>query len=223
MILRYWKPLESMPINNKVRAVWMGITTPVIILFLSGCIITSSRPLPNEVALTPSSKGNDVVRFSFHPEEVAGEKKDGNAPMGVLPIEPALLQRYLEKYSPFASAVISSVAPASGTYIVLTKTAQSPEAATKLSQFMIKGSCLFAVITLFTLPCYGENIVTLRYDIHSNDRFQKSYSYDVTTRQFFWWGVLPVLWLNLMTTQYAESCESITSRFITDARRDGYL
>lgn len=202
--------------SNTVRTVWMGITAPMLILFLSGCIITSSRPLPNEIELTPSPKGNDVVRFSFHPEQVTGEKNDNKAPMGVLPIEPDLLQRYLEKYSSFASAVISPTAPAKGTYIVLTKISQP-------SQFPSMVSCAVPVLTLFTLPCYQEKVVTLRYDILFDDRFQKNYSYDVTTREVIWWGVLPVVWINWLTTQYAESCESITSRFMSDARRDGYL
>lgn len=202
--------------SNAVRAVWMGITAPMLILLLNGCIITSSRPLPNEVALTPSPKGNEVVRFAFHPEEVSQEKESGKSPMGVLPIEPDLLQRYLEKYSSFASAVISSTTPPKGTYIVLTKIAQP-------SQFPSMASCALPLFTLFTLPCYLEKVVALRYDIHLDDRFQKNYSYDVTTRELMWWGVLPVFWLNWMTTNYVESCESITSRFITDARRDGYL
>jgi len=223
MIRRYWKPLQFMYSNNTVRTVWMGITAPVIILFLNGCVITSSRPLPNETALTPSPKGNDVIRFSFYPGEVAGEKKDDKASMAVLPIEPDLLQRYLDKYSSFSSAVISSTAPAKGTYIVLTMTTQPLPAVTQLSQFIIRYSCPVAIFTLLTLPCYQEDVVTLRYDVHSDDRFLKSYSYDVTTRRFFWWGVLPVSWLNYVTTKYEESCASITSHFITDARRDGYL
>lgn len=207
--------------NNTVRTLWVGLTAPMLILFLNGCIITSSRPLPNEVELTPSPKGNDVVRFTFYPE-VTGDKTF-KSPMGALPVEPDLLQRYLEKYSSFASAVISSTAPQKGTYIVLTKTQQAPQAVMQFSQLVIRFSCSVAFFTLYTLPCYGEDVVTLRYDIHSDDRLPKSYSYDVTERKVIWWGVLPVVWVNGMTTQYAESCESITSRFITDARRDGYL
>src|SRR5689334_18010348 len=90
MIRHYWKLIRFMCSNNTVRAVWMGITALVIILFLSGCIIISTRPLPNEIGLNPSPKVQNLVRFSFHPEEITGETNDGKAPMGVLPIEPAL-------------------------------------------------------------------------------------------------------------------------------------
>lgn len=186
-------------------------------LLLSGCYLSSYRPASNESEPSPLTKTKGVIHFSFYPPEVAAEKSDRKSPMASLPIEPSLLQQYLEKYSVFTTALLSSTAQVKGPHIVLTKTALTED------DFK-QNSCVLGLVTLFILPCYMDRTSsTLRYDVYEGDQILKSYAYEIKFRRVWWWGLLPFFLLHGIMTQYSESCEAITAQFLVDAHADGYL
>ncbi|MEO5956509.1 MAG: hypothetical protein ABIR36_12575 [Nitrospiraceae bacterium] len=97
-----------------------------------------------------TSHKDGVIRFFFHPAEVIRGKEGSEVPMAALPIEAAILQQYLEKYSKFATAVLSPSAPALGSYIVISKT-------TMKSNMFGSVSCGFGAATL--LYCLAMTLV----------------------------------------------------------------
>ena len=185
-------------------------------LLLSGCHISTYSPAPNKAEPNSLPKANTVIHFSFYPPEVAAEK--GNkSQMAALPIEASLLQQYLEKYSVFTTAILSPTAPVSGPHVVLTKVQI-------MNSDFNNAWCRVSLLTLFILPCYlNETASTLRYDVYEGDQVLKSYVYEIGYRGITWWGVLPFFWLHGMMTEYAQSCEAVTARFLIEAHADGYL
>jgi hypothetical protein len=186
-------------------------------VFLGGCFILSFHPSLGEPELQGDPKRDGVLQFAFHPEEVAADKNTKESPMAALPLEAALLQQYLEKYSKFSSVVLSQTPPPNGSYIVLTKTIRKVSGAKELS-------CAFGIFTLFILPCYHDKDTTsLRYDVSVSGRLAKSYIYQIKERSLIWWGAIPFFWVNSLTTSYKESCEAMTAQFVLEARTDGFL
>lgn len=78
--------------------------------------------------------------------------------------------------------------------------------------------------TYFVIPFYiNEGGWELSYGVHQGGLLAKTYTYDVTPRQFYWVLLLPFSWLNIFTYSLEEAVQSTTAQFVVDARRDGYL
>lgn len=184
---------------------------------LGGCFISSFHPPIEKPRLEGVSRQDSVLQFAFHPEEVAADRNAKESPMAALPLEAALLQQYLEQHSKFSSVVLSPTPPASGTYVVLTKTIEKFSGVKDLS-------CVFGVVTMFILPCYHDKDVTsLRYDLSIDGRFVKAYRYQIREKALIWWGAIPFFWVRSLLTSYYQSCEAITAQFLLDARTDGFI
>lgn len=184
---------------------------------LGGCFISSFHPSLEKPGFEGVSRQDGVLQFAFHPAEIAADKNAKESPMAALPLEAVLLQQYLEKYSRFSSVVLSPTPPASGTYVVLTKTVVKFSGVKDLS-------CVFGVFTLFVLPCYHDkDITSLRYDLTIDGRFVKTYTYQIKEKALIWWGAIPFFWVSSLLTSYNESCEAITAQFLLDARTDGFI
>jgi hypothetical protein len=184
---------------------------------LGGCFISSFHPPIEKLRFEGVSRQDGVLQFAFQPAEVTADKNAKESPMAALPLEAVLLQQYLEKHSKFSSVVLSPTPPASGTYVVLTKTVEKYSGVKDLS-------CIFGVFTLFVLPCYHDKDSTsLRYDLSIDGRFIKTYKYQIKEKALIWWGAIPFFWVSSLMTSYNESCEAITAQFLLDAHSDGFI
>ena len=78
--------------------------------------------------------------------------------------------------------------------------------------------------TYFVIPFYiNEGGWEFSYSVHHRDRLTKTYTYDITARQFYWALLLPFSWTNVFTYSLEDAVQSTTAQFVADARRDGYL
>ncbi|MFY4730765.1 hypothetical protein [Nitrospira sp. BLG_2] len=77
--------------------------------------------------------------------------------------------------------------------------------------------------TYFVIPFYiDEGAWEFSYSVHQN-MLTKTYTYDITSRQFYWVLLLPFSWMNVFTYNLEDAVRSTTAQFVADARRDGYL
>jgi hypothetical protein len=186
------------------------------IMALTGCMISATRPLHSEIKLAPPLKNGDVIRFFFYPSESPPDKRESETPLATLPIEAALFQQYLEKYSKFSTALLSPGAPAKGSYVVISKTAGK-------SNMFGTLSCVFGAVTLFVLPCYDSTpSSSIRYDFYIDDQIKKTYRSEIKRTDFLWWGAIPFYWVNYFTTSYKESYETTVLQLFVEAIQDGY-
>lgn len=78
--------------------------------------------------------------------------------------------------------------------------------------------------TYFVIPFYiNEGGWQFFYSVHHRDMLTKTYTYDITARQFYWTLLLPFSWMNFFTYSLEDAVQSTTAQFVVDARRDGYL
>ncbi len=78
--------------------------------------------------------------------------------------------------------------------------------------------------TYFVIPFYiNEGGWEFSYSVHHRNMLTKTYTYDITARQFYWALLLPFSWMNLFTHSLEDAVQSTTAQFVADARRDGYL
>lgn len=78
--------------------------------------------------------------------------------------------------------------------------------------------------TYFVIPFYiNEGGWEFSYSVHHRDRLTKTYTYDITARQFYWVLLLPFSWMNFFTYSLEDAVQSTTAQFVMDAQRDGYL
>ena len=76
----------------------------------------------------------------------------------------------------------------------------------------------------FIFPFYiNEGGWEFSYHVTHRDRLPKTYTYDITARQFYWVLLLPLSWINLYTYSLDDAVHSTTAQFVADAQRDGYL
>ena len=81
-----------------------------------------------------------------------------------------------------------------------------------------------ASVTYFVIPFYiHEGGWEFSYSVHHRDMLEKTYTYDITSRQFYWALLLPFSWMNLFTYSLEDAVQSTTTQFVSDAQRDGYL
>lgn len=81
-----------------------------------------------------------------------------------------------------------------------------------------------ASATYFAIPFYiDEGGWEFSYQVSHRDRLTKTYTYDITARQFYWAMMLPFSWINLFTYSLEDAVQSTTAQFVADARRDGFL
>jgi hypothetical protein len=77
----------------------------------------------------------------------------------------------------------------------------------------------FAVL----IPVYEEGGWELSYSVYDRSVLQKTYNYEITSKQFFWLLLLPFSWINFFTYSLEDAVQSTTAQFVIDAQRDGYL
>ena len=56
-----------------------------------------------------------------------------------------------------------------------------------------------------------------------DNALKQNYRYDIIGKGISWIGVLPLFWVNLFNTRYAEAFSANAYQFVTDAKRDGFL
>lgn len=183
--------------------------------WFSACTVVSYGPIPIEPAPPPKKEG--IVRFFYHTGAVLAP----NAKKAILPDEFGILQEILEERAGFAAAIVSATPPAKGLHI----TVYQSEKKSERKGLSARGAfCTLALITLLALPCYddtGGSVV--QYDVYVDDNLKKSYRYEMATTAFSWIGLLPFVWVNLLTSDYRDAFRATAYQFLRDGRSDGYF
>ena len=63
----------------------------------------------------------------------------------------------------------------------------------------------------------------LSYSVYDQNALNKTYTYEITLKEFYSIVLLPFLWINFFTYSLEDALRSTTAQFVVDAQRDGYL
>lgn len=114
------------------------------------------------------------------------------------------------------SVVAADAAPPSGRFVAITVTevANSPAV-------QVWGT--IAMITAFILPVYSTSSGwDVAFDTFVDGRPAASYRYAVREQIFVWLGLLPAVWVNLLTRSRSDAFTDAITRFVADSRNDGF-
>ena len=185
----------------------------VLVLLNSACAIVNYsliEPASQPLVETPHDK-IEVLSFSYIP----GSSGNLNTEPRTLPREIQGVKDLLEHQSRFIKVIVTSSHPAIGTHVNVYQTVGPP---------FSSPWCTANSWTLGVIPCYAEGIVSETYfDVFVNNALKQSYQYEISRKGVDWIGLLPLYWINLFTTHYEEAFLANVYRFITDAKRDGFL
>ncbi len=74
------------------------------------------------------------------------------------------------------------------------------------------------------LPFYiQEGGWEFSYSVTHQNVLRKTYTYEITARQFYWLLLLPFSWINFFTYSLEDAVQSTTAQFVMDAQREGYF
>jgi hypothetical protein len=188
--------------------------TIFLISFLSaatGCTIINYGPKVVEPPAPVKKEG--IIRFFYF----TGATRDSNAKENPLPGEAKVLQEILESKAGFAAAIVSTPPSTKGIHLNIYETSKEPSA-------LSKGFCALSLITLTALPCYSETEgYIVQYDLLMDNELKKIYRYEINKTVAQWIGLLPVIWVNHLTSDYQQAFQGTIYRFIRDSQADGYL
>jgi hypothetical protein len=180
----------------------------------SACAIVSyslSEPARQPLVETPHDK-KEVLSFSYI---IPGSPRNLYSHPQTLPREIQEVKDLLEHQSRFIKAIVTSSHPAIGTHVNVYQTVAPPFSSPWRTAHRW---------TLGVIPYYAEGIVyETHFDVFVNNALKQSYRYEISQKRVDWIGLLPLFWINLFTDNYEEVFLANVSRFITDAKRDGFL
>ena len=201
---------------NNLKGTALGaslVLLTVLVLLNSACAVVSYsliEPARQPLVETPHDK-IEVLSFSYIP----GSSRNLNTEPQTLPREIQGVKDLLERQSRFIKVIVTSSHPAIGTHVNVYQTVGPP---------FSSPWCTANRWTLGVIPCYAEGIVyETHFDVFVNNALKQSYQYEISRKAVDWIGLLPFYWINLFTTHYEEAFWANVYRFITDAKRDGFL
>jgi hypothetical protein len=78
---------------------------------------------------------------------------------------------------------------------------------------------LFGLIPVYS----GQGGWELSYSLDDRGMFQKTYTYRITQKRYYWLLLLPFSWMNFFTYSLDDALRMTTAQFLVDARRDGFF
>ncbi len=200
----------------------------LLLVTLSGCIVTYRAPprkhslssLSATPVLTPC---HQTVEFSYG----LGEGKERSAWRGTYQwtlssvLAPSNVARTMEDALQQAAGCSSDVF-----YTTWPRTDVMVHVQEKPYPWHWYGELLgqLSSNTGFILPFYiNEGGWEFTYRVSRQHRVTKTYTYDITARQFYWVVLLPFSWMNVFTESLEDAAQSTTAQFVADARQDGFL
>jgi hypothetical protein len=198
--------------NKTGFGISLTLLTTLVLLNCACTIVSYSLIEPARHPLVETSHDKkEVLSFSYIP----GSSRNLNTELQTLPREIQEAKDLLERQSRFIKVIVTSTHPAIGTHVNVYQTVAPPYSSPW---------CTANSWTLGVIPCYAEGIVYVtHFDVFVNNALKQSYQYEISRKVVDWIGLLPFYWINLFTTHYEEAFWANVFRFITDAKRDGFL
>lgn len=196
------------------KTVWPVTLAPIATLLVlnSACTIATYRtgdPARQPLLETPSKK-SDVLTFSYILEPRGTLESDPQK----IPWYSQVLRDHLERYSGFMKAMVTSHAPAIGTHI-------------NVYQMVGPHSspwCTASNWSVGIIPCYWEGVIyEMHFDVLVDNIPKHSYRYPIHRKAVNWIVLIPLFWVNFLTTPYEEAFAGNIDQFIAEAKRDGFL
>ena len=191
----------------------------VLVMSLPGCIVTyRDFPVPRIDGISAHPACYQTIQFSY------GQETGGTyqwtysglfSPAGLKPALEGALQHYAGCSS--SRTLYSSMRPATKVRVSVQE---------KPYQWRWYGEYLGRISSKFylALPFYiDEGGWELSYSIIHQNILKRTYTYQITARQFYWLLLLPFSWLNVFTYSLDDAVRSTTAQFAVDAQREGYL
>ncbi|HEY5649015.1 MAG TPA: hypothetical protein VIU33_05920 [Nitrospiria bacterium] len=134
---------------------------------------------------------------------------NGASPEGFL--GPDLIRSVLEKKAPFINTHEVSQAPSSGVYCRVDILPRTPG----------KAASFFGFVSLFSLGAIPSWSVEEGYDIHYllyvDGRFRGNFEYRIKRKRGLWLGLVPFIWLNLLTRDEEDAVEGSVLDFLVQS------
>jgi hypothetical protein len=78
--------------------------------------------------------------------------------------------------------------------------------------------------TFGLIPSYSDSSgYIVKYSLYVDRELKSEYRYEITREGAAWIGLLPFLWVNLLTPSEDEAFRATAYQFFMEAERDGYL
>lgn len=168
------------------------------VLAFNGCIIGYRQYPHNQLTSPYSDKSLSAATYYVKGMTLAG---------GNLAVE-----RTLKDHSPFQSIEERSEIPPTGLHIFVKVDTISPSASAVAFGYL-------SYVTLTLLPCWStRDGVDMEFNIYKDKQLVKTLDYKVLRSGGMWLGLLPFIWINLMTTSEETACEAATKQFLEDAK-----
>lgn len=209
------------------RCLFRAMNTHTLLLFLllvtlSGCIVTYRdfpipNPLPNPYEPAATSRCRQTIQFPGGPERESTNETRFTGVGSRLHVE-ATLQDALNLYGGCHSTlpVVEGAQPAEAEVVVDVLEKPHPWYSLVLE---VTSRELFGIIPVYS----GQGGWELSYSLYDRHELQKTYTYAITQRRYFWLLLLPFSWINFFTYSLDEALRVTTAQFVVDAQRDGYL
>ena len=196
----------------------------LVLLFSSGCIVTYrdfpiARSLPRTDGTATLPRCHQTVQFSYGQAEGGTYQWTYNgmfSPMGMVPALEDALQHYAG-CSSNRTSVYPSQQP--GTEVVVS-VQEKPYPWHWYGEYLGWISSKVYLV----LPFYiQEGGWEFSYSVTHQNVLRKTYTYEITARQFYWLLLLPFSWINFFTYNLEDAVQSTTAQFVMDAQREGYF
>lgn len=123
----------------------------------------------------------------------------------------AALKEALRKRHPFQDADVVEDMPKTGLFYLVT-VEQKPVSLSVLAAGYLSYS------TLGILPAWStKDGFVIRYDLFVNGEKTNKYEYEVTRKSAVWLGLLPFIWVNLLTYSEADAIQATAYQFFKEA------
>lgn len=202
------------------------------LLALTSCVTTyTDFPVVNR-QLEPLSGKESAMYYHVDPlsyleQAMRTWRKTRSSPLlqgTALPIRATYeeLERVFEQNRIFTKAIAISAPPEKGIFCAVEVIYKPPSTSAHLFTALTFGS-IFPV-PLFFVPSYsGESGHIVKYNLYVDQEMKKTYEYQITRKEAAWFGLLPFVWVNLLTPSEREAFRATAYQFFLDAQQDGYF
>ena len=196
----------------------------VLLVDLPGCIVTYRdfpipRALPTIAGPIALPRCHQTIQFAY------GQSDGGTyqwtysgefSPKGIAPVLENALQQYAGCTINHA-LVYTSLRP--GIEVMVT-VQEKPYPWRWYGEYIgVISSKLYLLFPFYI----NEGGWKFSYNVNYQNVLMKTYTYEITARQFYWVWLLPLSWINVFTYSLEDAVQSTTAQFVVDAQREGYL
>ena len=184
----------------------------VLLVTLTGCVTYRDFPIVDPL---PSVYEPSAPPRCHQTVEFRGPLKKHSAL--VLQQLSAALQESLKNYGGCSNSLPVDTSKGAETEVVVS-------VLEKLCPWYYEIPGVICLLSSGIFPYYcGQAGWKLSYSVYDRNALNKTYTYEITSKEFYWLLGLPFIWINFFTYSFDDAVRSTTAQFVVDAQRDGYL